>query len=62
MQSPYLTLKEAAEYCRVHPVTVQRWALSGQLNVGHAGKALRFRVEDLDRFMFPRAYRKQGRP
>jgi len=59
MESPYLTLTEAAQYVRKHPITVRRWVLSGQLVAGHAGRDLRFRKEDLDRFMFPKSYRKK---
>lgn len=56
-ESGIWNLEEAAFYLRKHPVTVRRWTIKGnpiQVPHGRAGRDLRFRKEDLDRFMFPR--------
>ena len=38
----YLTLKETAAYLRVHPITVRRWALAGEIPCFKVGKQWRF--------------------
>jgi excisionase family DNA binding protein len=38
----YLTLKETAAYLRVHPITVRRWALAGEIPCFKIGKQWRF--------------------
>lgn len=57
----WLTTPEAAAHLRVHPETVRRWAREGAIpavKLGNRG-GLRFRAEDLDRFM--QARRTQAR-
>lgn len=59
---PYLTVKQAAEYLRVHPRTIYEWVSLGEvafvdLNAnkkGKTNKCLRFYADDLDRFMMVR--------
>lgn len=51
IQSPYLSYREAAEYCRVHPTTIWRAVKSGQLKQSGRGRAVKFHVEDLDAYM-----------
>lgn len=51
-----LTLSEAATKIKVHPETLRRWVMTGKYrNAGRAGRDLRFREEDLERFIFPRS-------
>jgi len=45
--SDYLTLKEVAEYFRVQPLTVRRWALAGQIPSHKAGEQWRFSLEEI---------------
>lgn len=55
--SGILNLTQAAAYMGKSPVTVRRWTIPGnpiQVPHGRAGRDLRFRKDDLDRFMFPR--------
>jgi len=43
----YLTLKEAAGYFRVQPLTVRRWALNGLIPSHKAGEQWRFSLEEI---------------
>ena len=45
--SDYLTLKETAEYFRVQPLTVRRWALAGQIPSHKAGDQWRFSLKEI---------------
>jgi excisionase family DNA binding protein len=46
-----LTVKEVAEYLRVHPWTIYMWARSGRLPCIRLGKhSLRFLLSDIDKF------------
>jgi excisionase family DNA binding protein len=48
-----LTVKEVAEMCRVHEVTIRRHIRDGRLPVLRAGRALRVRRSDVERFLSP---------
>ena len=54
VETPWLNLHQAAEYMGVKPGTVYDWVESGRLRCGRAGNRLRFRREDLDRFLLGR--------
>lgn len=43
----FLTLKETAEYLRVHPMTVRRWALAGRMPCFKIGRQWRFSMKKL---------------
>jgi len=47
----WLNYADAAEYCRVARVTLWRALKRGELRAGGVGRAVRFHVDDLDRFM-----------
>jgi excisionase family DNA binding protein len=49
----WLTPKEAAEYARVAPITLRRAVQRGTLNAYrvNGGRRVRFRAEDLDRWL-----------
>ncbi len=50
--TPLLTDREVAELLVVKPDTVRRWAASGQLpSVRLAGRLVRFRLEDVERWI-----------
>jgi excisionase family DNA binding protein len=61
-QSPWLTANEAALYLRVEPRTILQWARLGKLKgfalSGTKRTTWRFRLEDLDAFV----YRSQPMP
>jgi excisionase family DNA binding protein len=44
----FLTVREAADLCRVHPATIRRWIDNGTLPAVHLGKGVRIRKRDLD--------------
>ncbi len=44
----YLTIKEAADYLKVHPETIRRWVKEGKLPAYKGPKIVRFKKEDLD--------------
>jgi excisionase family DNA binding protein len=47
----HLTVKEVAEYLRVHPLTVYTWAKSGRLPCIRLSKrSLRFLAADIEKF------------
>ncbi len=46
-----LTRQEAAEYLKVHPDTLFRWASEGKVKYAKLGNVMRFRKVDLDDFM-----------
>jgi len=46
--SPFLTTEEAASYLRIHPRTLARKALLGQIPGLQIGRHWRFRRADLD--------------
>ncbi|CAN5728551.1 hypothetical protein BH24ACT22_BH24ACT22_12050 [soil metagenome] len=50
-QSPYLTTEEAARYCRVERTTIYRARKLGRLRASGPGTAVRFRIDELDRWM-----------
>lgn len=50
-KSPYLDYAEAEDYTTLHRVTLWRAVEAGKLKVSGYGRAVRFRVEDLDEFM-----------
>jgi len=56
-KSPYLTVKQAAEYTTLHPVTLWRACREGKLRVSGYGRAVRYHVKDLDEFMSSRTRR-----
>lgn len=49
--SPYLTAAEVAAMLRVDPQTVRRWCANGELPSVRAGRVIRIRREDVDRFV-----------
>jgi excisionase family DNA binding protein len=49
--SPYLTYGEASAYCRVNRSTLWRAVKAGRLQQYGPGTAVRFRRDELDRFM-----------
>ena len=51
MDSPYLTLDEAAEYLRVNPKVLQRWAKKNKVRGGKAGARWRFKKSALDAYV-----------
>jgi excisionase family DNA binding protein len=46
-----LTMKEVASLCSVSVMTVSRWAKTGRLPALRFGRTIRFRPEDVDRFL-----------
>ena len=50
-KSPYLTAQQAAEYLNVSRRTIQRIVDAGKCRAYQDGRILRFRTEDLDRYM-----------
>ena len=49
--SPYLTMKEAAAYLRINPVTLNRWTLAQKISFGRVGLKKVFMREQLDNFV-----------
>lgn len=50
-ESPYLTYEEAALYCRCERTTIYRAVRAGRLKASGPGTAVRFRRDELDRWM-----------
>jgi excisionase family DNA binding protein len=50
-RSPYLTYEEAAQYCRCERTTIYRAVKAGKLRASGPGMAVRFRRDELDRWM-----------
>ncbi len=50
-ESPYLTYEEAARYCNVERTTIYRAVRRGALRASGPGTAVRFRRDELDRWM-----------
>jgi excisionase family DNA binding protein len=50
-QSPYLDYTLAAAYVNVNRVTIWRGVRDGHLRASGPGKAIRFRRDELDRWM-----------
>ena len=57
-----LTREQAAEYLSVKPQTLAVWATLGRYNlpVVHVGRLVRYRREDLDRFLESRTTTQNG--
>lgn len=53
-----LDVREAAAYLAVEPLTVYRLVRSGELPHTRVGRLLRFRLEELDRYLEERTGRK----
>jgi excisionase family DNA binding protein len=52
MSCEWLTIKEAANYIKVHYTTIQKYISSGKLKVSRpGGKIVRICLEDLQEFM-----------
>jgi excisionase family DNA binding protein len=50
-----LTVREAADRLRVHPVTLRHWIPDGRipaLQLGGPGKAVRLDADELDRWIY----------
>ncbi len=47
-KSDYLTLKETADYFRVQPLTVRRWALAGKIPAHKVGRQWRFSLKEIE--------------
>jgi hypothetical protein len=50
-ESPYLTVTQAEAYCKLDRTSLWRARRQGKLKASGYGRALRYRVEDLDEFM-----------
>ena len=46
-----LSLKEVAEYMKVHEVTVRRWVKENRIKSLRVGKLIRFREQDVEDWM-----------
>lgn len=46
-----LRVKEAAQYCSVHPATLRRWVKAGKIPYTTVGREKRLNIQDLDTFM-----------
>jgi excisionase family DNA binding protein len=51
VEVPYLTYKEAARYCNVERTTIWRAVKAGRLQASGPGTAVRFHLNELDRWM-----------
>ena len=51
VESPYLTYDEAATYCRCDRTTIWRAMKAGHLRASGPGRAVRFRRDELERWM-----------
>lgn len=51
VESPYLDYERAAEYCNVDRTTLWRAVKRGALRASGPGRAVRFRRDELDRWM-----------
>ena len=49
----YLTIKEAAEYLKVHPESIRRYVRDKKLRSYKGEKIIRFKQEDLDSLLTP---------
>ncbi|WP_035355112.1 helix-turn-helix domain-containing protein [Edaphobacter aggregans] len=49
---PLLDSNEAAALLRIHPKTLQKLARAGAIKGSHAGKCWRFRVSDLNEWLW----------
>jgi len=47
IQLPLLTLKETAEFLRLHPKTVERWAREGKIPFYRVGSRVLFQRSDV---------------
>lgn len=54
VETPYLTLDEAAAYCRCSPKTILNHHSLGNVHALPAARPLRFRREDLDKWLMTR--------
>lgn len=52
---PWLTYREAAKHTKFSPWTLRRAVLRGELEASGSDRGTRFRIEELDRWMFERA-------
>jgi excisionase family DNA binding protein len=58
----WLTVKEGADYLRVHPQTLRRWIKAGKVRVYRINRRIiRFRKEDLDSFIEREGRSSRGR-
>jgi excisionase family DNA binding protein len=51
MESPFLDYRRAAAYCSVDRTTLYRAVRAGRLKASGPGRAVRFRRDELDRWM-----------
>ena len=51
VNSPYLIYEEAARYCNVERTTIWRAVKAGRLQASGPGTAVRFHLNELDRWM-----------
>lgn len=51
MNDHYMNAKEAAQYLGVKPFTLRQWTRQEKINHYKAGRLLRFKKVDLDKFM-----------
>lgn len=50
-RAEYLSPAAAAELAEVAPGTIRRWIRAGHLKAHHAGRAVRIKRDDLERFL-----------
>jgi excisionase family DNA binding protein len=50
-EKAYMTVTDVAKELEITPATVYQWAKQGKLPVHKAGKLVRVKREDLDKFM-----------
>jgi excisionase family DNA binding protein len=50
-QSPYFDYRQSAAYCNVDRTTIWRAVKAGDLRASGPGRAVRFRRDELDRWM-----------
>lgn len=55
VESPYMDYAQAAAYCNVDRTTIWRAVKAGQLRAFGPGRAVRFRRDELDRWMESRS-------
>lgn len=51
VETPWMTIDEAADYLRVAPRTVRSYVADGRLRYYRVGRSLRFLEKDLERFV-----------
>ncbi len=50
-EKPLMSVKQLAKHFGLHPMTVYRWVWAGKLQGIKIGHNVRFRVEDVEKFV-----------